>query len=111
MKAKSLLIAATLAMASLGAGIAGAGEKAKIERAAAEKIALTRVPGGMIKEGELETEHGKLVWSFDIAQKASPDIIEVQVDAMTGEVVAMEIETPDDQAKEAADDESHEKKK
>jgi len=104
MWAKSLLIAATLAMASLGAGTAGAGEKAKIERAAAEKIALTRVPGGRIKEGELETEHGKLVWSFDIMQKSSPDIIEVQVDAMTGEVVAMEIESPGDQAKEAAEE-------
>jgi hypothetical protein len=110
MKAKSVLIAATFAMAGMAAGIAAA-EKARIERAAAEKIALTRVPGGMIKEGELETEHGKLVWSFDIAQKASPDIVEVQVDAMTGEVVAMEVETPDDQAKEAAEDAHHDKKK
>jgi uncharacterized membrane protein YkoI len=33
--------------------------KSKIERAAAEKIALARVPGGQIKEGELEKEHGK----------------------------------------------------
>jgi uncharacterized membrane protein YkoI len=104
MNAKSLLLAAILAAASFGAGNAGAAEKATIERAAAEKIALSRVPGGTIKEGELETEHEKLVWSFDIAQKSSPNIIEVQVDAKTGEIVSVETESPADQAKEAAAD-------
>ena len=101
---RSLLITAILAAASFGAGNAGAAEKATIERAAAEKIALARVPGGAIKEAELETEHGKLVWSFDIAQKSSPNVIEVQVDAKTGEIVSVETETPGDQAKEAAAD-------
>ena len=103
MKAQSLVLAAVFTAVSLGAGNARAGDKPKIERAAAEKVALARVPGGEIKEGELETEHGKLVWSFDIAQKTSVNITEVQVDANTGEVVAVEIETPDDQAHESHD--------
>jgi len=102
MSTKILAIVAMLTAVSLGAGSAAAGDKAKIERAAAEKTALARVPGGTVKEGELETEHGKRVWSFDIAQKASPDIIEVQVDANTGDVVSVETETPDDEAKEEA---------
>ncbi len=78
--------------------------EAKIDRAAAEKTALTRVPNGHIREGELEREHGRLVWSFDIAPPSSADIIEVQVDALTGRIVSVATETPADQAKEAAAD-------
>ncbi len=76
----------------------------KIDRGTAEKAALARVPGGQVKEGELEREHGRVVWSFDIARPGSRDITEVQVDATTGKIVAVETETPADQAKEAAAD-------
>ncbi len=72
-------------------------QTAKLSRADAEEIALTRAPGGTVKEselGELEKEHGKLVWSFDIATPGTNDITEVQVDAVTGEVVSVEKETP-----------------
>src|SRR5258705_877932 len=78
--------------------------KATIQRAEAETFALAQVPGGRIKEGELEHEHGRLVWSFDIAQPKSRDIVEVQVDATNGKVVSRAIETPADQSKEAAKD-------
>ena len=84
---------------------------AKIERPAAEKIALAKVPQGVIKEGELEQEHGHLVWSFDIAPPQSQDIVEVQVDAIDGSVVSVETETPADQAKEAAQDKAKEHRK
>ena len=104
MNARWILTTAMVAAIACSAGSARAADKPRITRADAEKTALTRVPGGTVKEAELETEHGKLVWSFDIAQKSSPDIIEVQVDAKTGEIVAMETETPADQAKEAAKD-------
>ena len=66
---------------------------AKVSRAEAERIALTRVPNGVVKEAELEKEHGHLIWSFDIATPGLPDITEVHVDANTGEVVATEKET------------------
>ena len=78
--------------------------QAKVEHAAAERTALTKVPGGVIKESELEREHGKLVWSFDVQPPKSKNIIEVQVDAVTGKVVSVTTETPADQAKEAAAD-------
>jgi uncharacterized membrane protein YkoI len=74
--------------------------KAKITQAQAEKIALDKVPNGTIKEGELEKEHGQLVWSFDIATPGSQDIAEVQVNAKTGKIVTVETETPAQQAKE-----------
>ena len=68
-------------------------QTAKLSRAEAERVALTRAPGGTVKESELEKEHGKLVWSFDIATPGTSDITEVQVDAVTGEVVSVENET------------------
>ena len=74
--------------------------QAKVSRADAEKIALNRVPGGTIKEAELEKEKGKLIWSFDIATPGTRDITEVNVDAMTGAVVDVSKETVAEQEKE-----------
>jgi uncharacterized membrane protein YkoI len=78
--------------------------QAKISRADAEKTALTKAPNGTIKEGELEKEKGKLIWSFDIATPDSTDITEVAVDAITGDVVSVEKETPKKEAKEKDED-------
>ena len=78
--------------------------QAKVSRADAEKTALTKAPNGTIKEGELEKEHGKLIWSFDITTPDSKDITEVAVNAMTGDVVSVEKETPKQQAKEKDED-------
>ena len=78
---------------------------AAVSRVDAEKVALARVPNGTIKESELETEHGKLVWSFDIATPGTTDITEVQVDAKTGDVVSVEKETlAQQQAEKRADE-------
>ena len=74
--------------------------QAKVTRADAEKIALSKALGGSIKEGELEKEKGTLIWSLDIAMPGSTDIKEVQVDAITGEVVSVETETAALEAKE-----------
>jgi uncharacterized membrane protein YkoI len=76
-----------------------AGE-ARISKPEAEKIALTKAPNGTIKEGELEKEKGRLIWSFDIATPDSKNITEVHVDAQTGQVVAVEQETPERERKE-----------
>ena len=84
--------------------------QAKITKAEAQKIALDRVPGGTIKEGDLEKEKGKLLWSFDIATPGTKDITEVQVDAMTGQVLDVSKETAADQEKEKKEDEKGEKK-
>ena len=84
--------------------------QAKIAKVDAEKIALGQVPGGTIKEGELEQEKGKLIWSFDIATPGTKDITEVNVDALTGKVIAVEKETPAAQAKEKKKDKEGEEK-
>jgi len=64
--------------------------QAKVSEADARATALTKVPDGKIKEGELEKEHGKLIWSFDIAKPNAEGISEINVDAVTGEIVAVE---------------------
>jgi len=67
--------------------------QAKISEAEAGKIALEKVPGGTIKETELEKEKGNLVWSFEIATPGNKDITEVEVDAVTGAIVSVEMES------------------
>ena len=85
--------------------------KAKITKVEAQKTALTKAPDGTVKDAELEEENGKLVWSFDIARPGTKDITEVQVDALTGKIVAVDVETPKDQAKEAQADKAEADKK
>lgn len=85
--------------------------QAKVTKAEAEEIALDKVPGGTIKEGELEKEKGKLLWSFDIATPGTKDITEVQVDALTGAVLDVSKETVADQEKEKKEDSQMKAKK
>jgi uncharacterized membrane protein YkoI len=81
-------------------------KESKISKSQAEKTALDKVPGGTIQSGELEREHGKLVWSFDIATNSTSHVTEVQVDAKSGKIVSVRAETQAEQAKEAAGEES-----
>jgi uncharacterized membrane protein YkoI len=74
---------------------------AKISEADARATALAKVPGGTVSSAELEKEHGKLIWSFDIAKAGSKNITEVQVDATTGKIVSTRIETPEKERSEA----------
>jgi drug/metabolite transporter (DMT)-like permease len=91
------------APAALGADKPDAQQaQAKITRAEAEKTALALVPGGSTLSGNLERAKGRLVWSFDIRMPRTKNITEVHVDAQTGAVVSKSIETPAEQAKEAA---------
>ena len=76
--------------------------QAKISEAAARQTALSKAPGGKIESSELEVEHGKLLWSFDIKRPGMRNITEVQVDAKTGKILSVESETPKKQALEAA---------
>jgi uncharacterized membrane protein YkoI len=75
--------------------------QAKVSKEAAQQTALAKVPNGTIKEGELEKEDGKLQWSFDVATPDSKDITEVNIDAMTGDVISADKESAESEAKEA----------
>jgi hypothetical protein len=74
----------------------------RITQDQATRTALARVPNGRIKSAELEREHGKLVWSFDIAQDGKSGVMEIQVDAITGKIVSEKKESAAQEAAEAA---------
>ena len=80
-------------------------KQAKLTMEQAREIASKKAEGS-IEERELEKEHGKLVYSFDI-RNSKGTITEVQVDAKTGEVVNIEEEDAKAKAKEKAKDKKH----
>jgi hypothetical protein len=91
-----------LAASAADSGQAALQADAKIPEADARATALAKVPAGTVSSAELEKEHGKLVWSFDIAQANSKNVTEIQVDAVSGKIVSTRTETPRQEAREAA---------
>jgi uncharacterized membrane protein YkoI len=74
--------------------------RAKITKEQALQTALAKAPGGTVKEGELEQENGKLIWSFDLSTPGTRNTTEVNVDAITGDIVSVSTETPEQEGKE-----------
>lgn len=74
--------------------------QAKVSKEQATKTALSRVPDAKVESSELEREHGKLIWSFDLARNGKPGVTEVQVDAMTGKITSMKKESAAHEAAE-----------
>lgn len=107
MKFARLTICVVL-MAPLGLAARGERQKPKISMDQAQKIALEKEPG-KIKSRELETEHGRLIYSFDI--RTANGLHEVNIDAMSGNVIDDKVETPADEAKEKQQDAIKAKKK
>jgi hypothetical protein len=60
--------------------------QAKIGAEQARETALRAVPG-KVKESDLETEHGRLIYSFEIKRPGERGITEVNVSAMDGSIV------------------------
>ncbi len=81
--------------------------EAKITMDQARETALKRAPG-TVEGSELEREHSKLVYSFDI-RNSKGTLDEVQVSAITGKVVRVEHENKKQEAAEKRK-ESQEKK-
>jgi len=78
-------------------------KQARVTKYQAKKIALARVRHGAIKRVELQKENGVLIWSVDIAQPPKKDLTDVWVDATTGKITAVEVETPITEKKEVAE--------
>jgi Peptidase propeptide and YPEB domain len=74
----------------------------KITKSKAERIALAKMPGGRIRSAELETAHGRHFWSVYIAKPGSKNAKEIRVDAVSGQILAVQTERPEDQAEEPA---------
>lgn len=78
--------------------------RAVVTADSARKLALAQVPNGRIDEEEIEEEHGKLVFSFDIKVPGKTGVDEVLIDARTGALVSKSHETPRQAAQERAAD-------
>lgn len=121
----STVIRATLFAASLtlvgGAAHAQAAYKrdipdslakaAKISEETAAATAQKRVPKGTIQAVELEREDKKLIYSYELKIPGRSGVEEVNVDAMTGRVVAAEHESPAAEKKEMEKDKVKDKAK
>ena len=104
---KRISIAFLASAITFGALAATATVKPKITMAQARATALKKAPGKVTSE-ELETEHGKLIYSFDIHEAGRHDVTEVNVDAMNGQIVAIDHENA---RKEAAEKKQEAKEK
>jgi len=81
---------------------AGLAREAKISLDSARTIATKHVPNATIQSQELEREHGRLIYSFDMKVGAKAGVTEVNVNARTGAVVGVSHEGAVAEAKEAA---------
>jgi uncharacterized membrane protein YkoI len=66
----------------------------RISMQAARARALQIVPHGRIRSAELETEHGLLIYSFDIVVPGRAGVEEVQIGALDGRLVSSKHESP-----------------
>lgn len=66
----------------------------KISKKDAKRIALERVPG-KVTDAELEKENGRLQYSIDV-RGADGKTYDVEIDAITGEILQAEVEDDDD---------------
>lgn len=78
--------------------------RARVTPDSARRLAVAQVANGVIDEEEIEEEHGKLVYSFDITVRGRRGVEEVQIDALSGAMVSHEHETPRQAARERAAD-------
>ncbi len=86
-------------------------KEAKISEETARATALKQVPNGTVKSSELEREHGKLIYSYDITVPGKSGIDEVNVNAIDGSVVAKAHEGPKAEKKEVAQEAKEKKTK
>jgi hypothetical protein len=70
--------------------------QATVRPEAALQTARARVPGGQLREAEIEIKRNRLVYSFEFTVQGQRGSREVNVDARTGEVINVEQEDRDD---------------
>lgn len=75
---------------------------AKISLDSARTIAMHRLSNATIESQELEREHGRLIYSFDMKVASKSGVEEVNVNAMNGRIVDVSHEGPAAEKKEAA---------
>ena len=78
-------------------------KQARVTKHQAKRIALAKVKHGTIKRADLEMANGVLIWSVDVTQPGEKDLTDVWIDATTGKMIAVNVETPTFERKEVAE--------
>lgn len=113
MKYSSLVVAAIAVAASAPVAAAQSykmdipdslAKQAKVTETAAAAVAQKRIPTGKISGVELERENGKLMYSYDLKVAGKSGTEEVNVNAITGKIIAVEHESAAAEKQEAAED-------
>lgn len=84
----------------------------RVSMADAEKTAVASLkvaPGSAVPKGELEVEHGCLIYSFDVSLTGKSGVEEVAVDAGTGKVLSRKHESALKEAAEKAGEKTEKK--
>jgi hypothetical protein len=68
--------------------------RATISEDSARSIVMARIPGATVQALELENEHGRLIWSWELKVPGKTGIEEVNVNALDGSIVGVEHEGP-----------------
>jgi hypothetical protein len=79
-------------------------KEARVDEATAAATACARMPNGTIRSVELEREKGRLIYSYDFIVAGKKRVEELNVDAVTGKVIATEHESAATERAEAAHD-------
>lgn len=110
--ARSLMVVAGLvsALPALAQQTGATRTDPPITLEAARKVALARVPGGRIQHEELEKEHGRRVYSFEMSAPGKSGAEEVLVDANDGQVVSVQQENEREDEKHGEHDEATERR-
>jgi hypothetical protein len=100
MKSLRPLIALALAF-SVSLPVLAQRHGALVSMQTARAHALATVLRGRVRSAELEREHGRLIYSFDIAGPGRPGVEEVQISALTGRLISRRHESPAAERREA----------
>ena len=100
MKTHPILLAIAIVGLPVAIAYAAPSTHPQVSMAAARAKALQIVPHASVKAAELEREHGKLVYSFDLTLAGRPGVEEVQIDAQSGKLVSHTHESPAKEAQE-----------
>ena len=92
----TVALGGTIAPVALREEKPGLRARARVSEAKARALALARVPAGRVVDAELEEEDGRLIYSYDVELDGQPGTMDVEIDAMTGEVLSVEHEDEED---------------
>ncbi len=90
MKTTLLALLFCFGASAFGCAATTHGGVARLPQSDAEDIARAKVPRGTVERSKLGWQYSKLVWNLEVSSPDTTDVTELQIDAVTGEIVSMD---------------------